>query len=144
MRTSFVECIKLRTVCFVALSLLLGLMPNLSWPQDLKDLLASTGISDFEVLLTEGQWSEQSLSDALISAAGQNLPAQASLLLDAGADPNYAILWQNSVTVASFMNSAATLEVLINNGGEINFRSMFSWTPLHHAINSDGSRLRTH
>ena len=128
-----------RKLCLFIAYFVTSVFPTMTFSQDLNDVLREGTFADFRAVLNNDQWTEQSLSGALIAAAGLNLPAQALLLLEAGADPNYSIVWQNSVTVAANENSVGAMAVILDHGGDINFRSMFSWTPLHHAIQSDGS-----
>lgn len=82
----------------------------------------------------EGSWSQRSLDEALIAAAGLNRPDAAFLLLSNGANPNESFLGQNSVVIAVREGSADTLRVLLDGGADPNWLSNFDWRPLHHAI----------
>ena len=109
---------------------------------ELFEVVRGGHVSDVRDALLERAWTELDLSKALVSAAGLNRPAQAHLLLEAGADPNFQIMGSSVLVVATRENSVAVLELLLQNGADPNQLVMFDWTPLHHAILADGSRYQ--
>lgn len=110
--------------------------------QQLFEIVRDGHITDLRRSMQAHQWSATDLSNALISAAGLNRPAEARLLLEAGADPNYQMLGSSVVVVATRENSVAVLELLLQNGGDPNLRVMFEWAPLHNAILTGGSQYQ--
>lgn len=109
---------------------------------ELFEIVRDGHVSDLREALLQKVWSEADLSEALVSTAGLNRPAQARLLLDAGADPNYQILGSSVLVTATRENSVAVLELLLQNGADPNQRVMFDWSPLHHSILAGGSRYQ--
>lgn len=109
---------------------------------ELFEIVRDRHISDLHQALQSGTWSEADLSKALVAAAGLNRPAEAQLLLDAGADPNHEVMGSSVIVTATRENSAAVLELLLRSGADPNRRVMFEWSPLHHAILADGSRYQ--
>lgn len=109
---------------------------------ELFEIVRDGHISDLRQALQRGTWSEADLSKALVAAAGLNRPAEAQLLLEAGADPNHEVMGSSVIVTATRENSVAVLELLLRNGADPNRRAMFEWSPLHHAILPDGSRYQ--
>jgi hypothetical protein len=114
-----------------------------SFTQQLHEIVRDQKYLDVRNALERQQWSKPDLSKALVASAGLNLPAAARLLLEAGADPNFQILGSNVIVTAVRENSAATLDLILKNGGDPNQRVGFDWTPLHHAILADGARFQS-
>lgn len=111
-------------------------------PKELSEIVRDGNLADLRQALAQRQWSILDLSKALVSAAGLNRPAEARLLLEAGADPNFRILSSSVIVTAVRENSVAALNVLLQSGGDPNMRVMFDWAPLHHAVLANGSRYQ--
>ena len=67
---------------------------------ELNQIIVSGSYSDLENALLKKVWSKKELGAALIATAGVNKPAQATLLLEYGADVDFAALWRTSLILA--------------------------------------------
>jgi ankyrin repeat protein len=132
----------MKCIVFLAVAIIFAspAVADVSTSLPLFEIVRDGQTSDLRRSLEGRQWSEADLSEALVAAAGLNRPAEAALLLEAGADPNFQMLGLSVIVTATRENSVAVLELLLRNGGNPNLKVMFDWSPLHHAILEGGSR----
>ena len=100
----------------------------------LNQYLVDRNFPEFDKALASEDWSPNELNSALIAAAGLNLPIQARSLILAGADPNFTVLGNSALNVASRHGSSLAMKVLLESGADPDISAMFDWRPLHSAV----------
>ena len=101
---------------------------------ELNEIVVYGSYRDLVSKLDEKTWSQEELGSALLASAGANRPAEASLLLERGAEVDFAVLYRTSLIVAAYKNSVGTAEVLLKAGADPNYVSSFDWRPLHNSM----------
>ena len=101
---------------------------------ELNEVVVNGSYRELVSKLDERIWTQDELGKALIASAGVNRPAEALLLLENGAEVDFAVLLRTSLIVAAYNNSIGTAEVLLEAGADPNYVSSFDWRPLHNSM----------
>ncbi len=131
---------RLSTICkpkllgFLLALVLSGSAVSADGLPELNDVVVYGSYRGLVSKLASKSWSSDELGSALIAAAGANRPAEALLLLEYGAEVDYAVLYRTPLVVAAYKNSVGTAQVLLDAGADPNYISSFDWRPLHNSM----------